>query len=221
MNNRKNDINFLEEELVNEDICTENENIDNSTDETNDEKLYTQKDLFAYTQERDSLRKEQEWLKKIQSSNYIIDLIKINFVPSYTRRFIGFFIDYVLATQISKMITFMIQSFINHSFDVDLWLICFIVYSAVSILITGGYTIGKILTGIKIKRLDDEKLDVNTVFFREVVGKFIMIRIPLLYIFMIFTKNRQSLADIFADTVVTNDNYQKTVEDLRNYIENN
>lgn len=67
-----------------------------------------------------------------------------------------------------------------------------------------GQTIGKMLFAIKVVSKDlGEKLPWSTVLFREVVGRFISKTIFLIgYIVTAFTREKQSLHDIFADTRV-------------------
>lgn len=63
-------------------------------------------------------------------------------------------------------------------------------------------TIGKMIFGLKVKHLNDEKLGWLTVLFREVVGRFISNKLPIIYIMVAFMPNNKGLNDIIADTVV-------------------
>ncbi len=83
-----------------------------------------------------------------------------------------------------------------------------------------GQTLGKMVLGIRVVSEDSEDLDLVDVFYREVLGRFVMMRFMVLYIVALFTDKKQQLADIFAGTLVVNVNslngyynLQKEIED--------
>ncbi len=65
-----------------------------------------------------------------------------------------------------------------------------------------GQTLGKMVFGLKVVELDGRGLTWGTVIFREWVGRFISATIMILYVVVAFTKKKQGLHDLFADTTV-------------------
>ncbi|MBE3569247.1 MAG: RDD family protein [Bacillales bacterium] len=75
-----------------------------------------------------------------------------------------------------------------------------------------GQTIGKMVFGLKVVPLKEERLTWPVVLFRELIGRFTMTTIAILYIMVAFMPKKQGLHDYFADTVVL---HEKTVEALK------
>jgi uncharacterized RDD family membrane protein YckC len=65
-----------------------------------------------------------------------------------------------------------------------------------------GQTLGKMVFGLKVVELDGTGLTWGTVIFREWIGRFISATIMVLYVVVAFTKKKQGLHDLFADTTV-------------------
>lgn len=65
-----------------------------------------------------------------------------------------------------------------------------------------GQTLGKMVFGLKVIPLNDEKLNWGTVLFREWIGRYISATIWILYAIAAFTPKKQALHDMFADTAV-------------------
>lgn len=65
-----------------------------------------------------------------------------------------------------------------------------------------GQTLGKMVFGLKVVELDGKALTWGTVIFREWIGRFISATIMVLYVVVAFTKKKQGLHDLFADTTV-------------------
>ncbi|WP_349408148.1 RDD family protein [Pseudalkalibacillus sp. SCS-8] len=67
-----------------------------------------------------------------------------------------------------------------------------------------GQTLGKMVLAIKVVTKDlDDRLNWSTLFFREVIGRFISIKILAIgYLIAAFTSEKRALHDIFADTRV-------------------
>lgn len=67
-----------------------------------------------------------------------------------------------------------------------------------------GQTLGKMVLGLKVVRMDGEKLDFLTVFIREFIGRFIHSYsfLKVLYVITAFNDYKQNLSDYFADTCV-------------------
>ncbi|MBT2684011.1 RDD family protein [Bacillus sp. ISL-37] len=65
-----------------------------------------------------------------------------------------------------------------------------------------GQTLGKMVFGLKVVEMDGKGLTWGTVIFREWIGRFISATIIVLYLVVAFTKKKQGLHDLFADTTV-------------------
>ncbi|MEH7442480.1 RDD family protein [Bacillus sp. JJ1122] len=65
-----------------------------------------------------------------------------------------------------------------------------------------GQTLGKMVFGLKVVDLRGNRLSWGTVIFREWIGRFISATIMVLYVIVAFSKKKQGLHDIFADTAV-------------------
>ncbi|RFU66223.1 RDD family protein [Peribacillus glennii] len=79
-----------------------------------------------------------------------------------------------------------------------------IVYYLYFMLMTkyAGQTLGKMIFGLKVVSLKEEKLSWGTVLFREFIGRFISKTIIIGYIIVGWLPKKQGLHDIFADTSV-------------------
>ena len=65
-----------------------------------------------------------------------------------------------------------------------------------------GQTLGKMVFGLRVVSLNDEKLNWSTILFREWIGRFISGTILILYIVVGFLPKKQGIHDLFADTTV-------------------
>lgn len=66
-------------------------------------------------------------------------------------------------------------------------------------------TVGKMALGIKVVAQNGEPLTAASVFFREVIGRFISKVLVIPYLLVAFTSNKQALHDLFADTYVVHE----------------
>lgn len=82
-----------------------------------------------------------------------------------------------------------------------------IFYYAYFIIMTKFWqqTVGKMIFGLKVKHLKEEKLSWGTVLFRELVCRFINNTIWLPYLMIAFTPKNQGLQDYIADTIVVHE----------------
>lgn len=65
-----------------------------------------------------------------------------------------------------------------------------------------GKTLGKMIFGLRVVSLKEEKISWGTLFFREFIGRFIAKFLFAGYIIVGFLPKKQGLHDIFADTTV-------------------
>src|SRR5690606_27659030 len=65
-------------------------------------------------------------------------------------------------------------------------------------------TLGKMIMGIKVIRIDGQALDLSTVLFREIVGRTLSqaLGIHLGYLWIMFSKRKQAWHDRIGDTYV-------------------
>ncbi|WP_423410786.1 RDD family protein [Heyndrickxia sp. MSNUG] len=79
-----------------------------------------------------------------------------------------------------------------------------VVFYLYFVLMTRYYrqTLGKMVFGLKVVDLRGNRLSWGTVIFREWIGRFISATIMVLYVIVAFSKKKQGLHDMFADTAV-------------------
>ena len=93
-------------------------------------------------------------------------------------------------------------------------------YAIISAIIFYGYfvlltkffsqTLGKMIFGIRVVSLKEERLSWGTLLFREWIGRFISVTILPLYWIVGFTPLKQGVHDFFADTTVVHEqSYRK------------
>ncbi|MGE7836657.1 RDD family protein [Viridibacillus arvi] len=71
-------------------------------------------------------------------------------------------------------------------------------------------TVGKMVFGLKVIHVKEQKLKWSTVIFREWIGRFFSATLPVIYWMVAFTPNKKGLHDYIADTIVVHENtYEK------------
>ena len=77
-----------------------------------------------------------------------------------------------------------------------------IIFYAYFVLMTKffGQTLGKMVFGLKVISLQDQKLSWSAIMFREWIGRFISGTIIILYVVVGFLPKKQGIHDLFADT---------------------
>lgn len=63
-------------------------------------------------------------------------------------------------------------------------------------------TVGKMIFGLRVKGKYSEKLDWPTILFRELIGRLISNKLPIIYFMVAFMPKNNGLNDIIADTKV-------------------
>ncbi|MCP1145573.1 RDD family protein [Lysinibacillus endophyticus] len=127
-------------------------------------------------------------------------------------RFWAFAIDSLLVSAIVGILVNPVFRLFGWSLNDSNWyapitIISAIIYYAYFVLTTKiwNQTIGKMIFGLKVKRVNGEKLDWMTVLFREIVGRFINNTIKILYIIVAFMPKNKGLNDVIADTIVVHE----------------
>jgi uncharacterized RDD family membrane protein YckC len=124
-------------------------------------------------------------------------------------RFWAYLLDIVVIGSINRIIVYPIFRL----FDLPLSeanifapvsIITAIVFYAYFVLMTKyfGQTLGKMVFGLKVVSLHDDKLNWSTIMFREWIGRFISGTILILYIVVGILPKKQGIHDLFADTTV-------------------
>ncbi|PIC65235.1 hypothetical protein CSV79_02920 [Sporosarcina sp. P13] len=77
-----------------------------------------------------------------------------------------------------------------------------------------GQTIGKMIMGIRVVKMNGQKLTWSSVIFREGFGRFISQMLWIPYLLVLFMPKKMALHDVFADTVVVHERLfeQKNVQ---------
>ncbi|SIO13204.1 Uncharacterized membrane protein YckC, RDD family [Carnobacterium alterfunditum] len=88
----------------------------------------------------------------------------------------------------------------------------YLLYFIVSTKWTNGQTIGKIIFGIRVVSFKEEKLSWGTVLIRECFGRYILKIFPFIYLMVLFTREKQHLADFFGETAVVSENLVRASE---------
>lgn len=71
-------------------------------------------------------------------------------------------------------------------------------------------TVGKMIFGLRVISLKEDKLSWGTLLFREWIGRFLSVTILPLYLIVGFTRRKQGVHDFIADTTVIHEQaYQK------------
>mgnify|MGYP001190485570 FL=1 len=70
-----------------------------------------------------------------------------------------------------------------------------------------GQTLGKMVFGLRVISLKNDKLTWTDVFFREWIGRYISKVTWIGYLIVAFTKKKQGLHDLFSDTTVIHDEW--------------
>lgn len=126
-------------------------------------------------------------------------------------RLVAYSIDSLVATSIASILNGLIFS--NYLIELPFgltfygllrWIILFVYLTAMTYF-NNGQSLGKMIMGIRVVSLTDEKLSLSQVITREVFARYIEEKIKILYIIVAFTSNKQSMADMLADTVVVKD----------------
>jgi uncharacterized RDD family membrane protein YckC len=75
-----------------------------------------------------------------------------------------------------------------------------------------GQTVGKMIMGIRVVAKDGGQLTWSSIIFREVLGRFISKMLVVPYLLVLFMPKKETLHDLFADTVVEYEHsYEKVI----------
>lgn len=125
-------------------------------------------------------------------------------------RLVAFVIDSIVASSLSNIILTIFS--VTSDYTIMGLEVRALMATAISLFyffiltyLNNGQTLGKMVVGIRVISLDDEKLSFFDCLVREVFVRYIQNFLKILYLIVGFNQNKQSLADIMADTVVIKD----------------
>ncbi len=125
-------------------------------------------------------------------------------------RFFAFTIDIIIIGSLQRISLFYMKKGTLLTF---LSLAIYLLYFILMTKLNNGQTIGKMIFGIKVICLNEEKLTWKTVIVREGFGRYLQKTILILYAITIFTPYKQHLVDLLTDTSVVTLNYFRLLED--------
>lgn len=127
-------------------------------------------------------------------------------------RFVAYIVDMMVVTSIASIINGLIFSkfeialpFGLKMYDLLRWIVLFIYFTSLTYK-NNGQTLGKMICGIRVISISEEKLSLFQVITREICGRYIQEKLKILYIIIAFTPNKQSMVDMLSDTLVIKDN---------------
>jgi uncharacterized RDD family membrane protein YckC len=124
-------------------------------------------------------------------------------------RFWAFLLDLIIIGSLNRIIVYPVlraldMSLNDSSMFAPVSIITAIIFYGYFVLMTKyfGQTLGKMVFGLKVISLKQEKLNWSTIMFREWIGRFISGTIFILYVVVAFLPKKQAVHDLFADTTV-------------------
>lgn len=127
-------------------------------------------------------------------------------------RLVAYILDMLVVTSSAAIINGLVFSnfLIELPFGLGVYkllrLVIMLAYFSLMTYYYKGQTLGKMIVGIRVVSLTDEKLNFSQILVREICGRYILDKIKILYLLIAFTPNKQSMTDMLADTVVIKDN---------------
>ncbi|NLP47015.1 MAG: RDD family protein [Epulopiscium sp.] len=147
------------------------------------------------------------------------------FFAGFWMRFFAYIVDFIMVKSIEGIIINPIFAIfkipkVDSIFSIYslTQIILFLLYFILMTKWTNGQTIGKMIFGLRVVSFTEEKLSWTTVIIREGFGRFILYKIPILYLILIFTERNQQLADLLTDTSVITENMVKASNEKLNTI---
>lgn len=135
---------------------------------------------------------------------------------SFGLRFLAYIIDMMVISAIFTIVKsfFPDEGSFGLEFFARLNTIISLGYFTITSLLTGGQSLGKIITGIRVVSIDGEKLSTSQILIREIAGRYMQNKFMILYLFALFTPKKQSFIDLFVDTAVVK---ESAVNELYGY----
>lgn len=135
------------------------------------------------------------------------------FYAGFWLRLFAFLVDSLVIWSINRLIVQTLFLVLRYPLNDDPFsafslsqLAVYLLYFIVATKWTNGQTIGKIIFGIRVVSFKEEKLSWGTVLIRECFGRYILKTFPFIYLMVLFTHEKQHVADFFSDTSVVSEN---------------
>lgn len=141
------------------------------------------------------------------------DTIPKQYFAGFWIRFLAYLVDLVTILAITGILVNPIFRVAGISMDKSFfsiyWIGTTLVFLTYFVLLTKffGQTLGKMLFGLRVIKLNGEKLSWLTVLFREGAIRFILKTVWPLYLVCAFTPNKQGIADFLESTSVVHSGY--------------
>lgn len=149
----------------------------------------------------------QEEPKETPNPIYKKVLLDQRVLAGFFIRLVAFVIDLVLVGSLTAILSplFADQAILKN-------LVSILIYLAYFVLTTGltkGQTLGKMILGLKVVRVDGKELNWTDVFFREACCRLILKMVLPLYLLAGVTDKKQHLGDLICDTMVIKAAYEQ------------
>lgn len=131
------------------------------------------------------------------------------FYSGFFIRLFAFTIDLIMIGAVQRMTLFY---FTDGTLKTSLSLAIYLFYFILLTKFNHGQTLGKMIFGIKVICLKEEKLSWTTVIVREGFGRYLQKVLLILYTLTIFTRYKQHVVDLLSDTSVVTINYLRLLE---------
>lgn len=126
----------------------------------------------------------------------------------FTKRLFAYTIDMMIANAIAGIVLNTLLAITSASVAMTVRTLgvtlIVLLYFFLMTYYNNGQTLGKMILGLRVISLKNDRLNVLDTFIRECVGRFIHMyhSLAFLYLVIIVSKKKQSFSDIFSDTSV-------------------
>ena len=131
-------------------------------------------------------------------------------------RLVSYLIDLVLANSLAQVFTSFLGS--DGPFKTILSSLIFLAYFVLSTGLGHGQSLGKMILGLKVIKTNGESLTWTDILVREGACRYILKKIPLLYLLVLFTEEKQHLGDLICDTLVIKEVYEDDLFYKESYV---
>jgi uncharacterized RDD family membrane protein YckC len=131
------------------------------------------------------------------------------FYAGFFIRLFAFTIDVILIGSLSHLFLFYLNDSIVKTV---LSLMIYLLYFILMTKFTNGQTLGKMIFGIKVIAINEDKLSWTTVLVREGFGRYLQKVLWIMYSLTIFTRYKQHVVDLLTDTSVVTENYLRLLK---------
>jgi uncharacterized RDD family membrane protein YckC len=162
------------------------------------------------TIEEDQIEKKIETGYNIEESKVHTHRLKY---AGFWMRFWAYLLDLIVIGSIDRILVkptfrFLDLPLLDSNVFAPITVATAITFYAYFVLMTRYFqqTLGKMVFGIKVVGLVEDRLSWKTILFREWIGRFISSTIVIGYIITAFLPKKQGLHDLFSDTSVVHEN---------------